>query len=136
MLSLANMMETKRIFKQSCFPINIILFWLLCWLCRGESLDNLDMTANRSSWRSSWTPGTTSSIPDYSRPYSSLSGSSSIQSGRPGAATLPSYQSMGSQRPTLPQSISTTSTNSENQPSSQNRYFVYIVLKVRCSETL
>ncbi|KAI5621156.1 LIM domain only protein 7, partial [Silurus asotus] len=83
---------------------------------RGESLDNLDIKTSRPSWRSSWTPASTSSISDYSRPYS---GSSSIQSGRPGAATLPPYQS---HRPSLPQSTSTTSTNSENQPSSQNRY--------------
>ncbi|MCJ8732581.1 hypothetical protein PDJAM_G00212950 [Pangasius djambal] len=89
---------------------------------RGESLDNLDMTTNRPSWRSSWTPlDTTSSIPDYSRPYSSLSGSSSIQSGLPGSATLPSYQSLSSHRPSLPQSTSTTSTNPESQSSSQNR---------------
>ncbi|XP_053482906.1 LIM domain only protein 7 isoform X6 [Ictalurus furcatus] len=87
---------------------------------RGESLDNLDMTTNRPSWRSSWTPGTTSSIPDYSRPYSSLT-DSSIQSGRPGAATVPSYQSLSSHRPTLPKSTSSTCTNPENQPSSQNR---------------
>ncbi|XP_046701499.1 LIM domain only protein 7 isoform X3 [Silurus meridionalis] len=82
---------------------------------RGESLDNLDIKTSRPSWRSSWTPASTSSISDYSRPYS---GSSSIQSERPGAATLPSYQS---HRPSLPQSTSTTSTYSENQPSSQNR---------------
>ncbi|XP_017325425.2 LIM domain only protein 7 isoform X5 [Ictalurus punctatus] len=87
---------------------------------RGESLDNLDMTTNRPSWRSSWTPGTTSSIPDYSRPYSSLT-DSSIQSGRPGAATVPSYQSLSSHRPSLPNSTSSTRTNPENQPSSQNR---------------
>ncbi|XP_053352602.1 LIM domain only protein 7 isoform X2 [Clarias gariepinus] len=85
---------------------------------RGESLDNLDMTTNRTSWRSSWTPGTTSSIPDYSRPYSSYSSSSSIQSGRPDAATLPSFQSLNSQRPSFSQS---TATNPENQSSSRNR---------------
>ncbi|KAL0184162.1 hypothetical protein M9458_019858, partial [Cirrhinus mrigala] len=51
---------------------------------RGESLDNLDMP--RSSWRSSWsTSNSTLSIPDYSRPHSSLSGSSSYQGGRPGS---------------------------------------------------
>uniref|UniRef100_A0A673HUC0 LIM domain only protein 7-like n=1 Tax=Sinocyclocheilus rhinocerous TaxID=307959 RepID=A0A673HUC0_9TELE len=56
---------------------------------RGESLDNLDMP--RSSWSSSWsTSNSTSSIPDYSRPHSSLSGSLSHQSGRPGSATLQS----------------------------------------------
>uniref|UniRef100_A0A9J7XU23 LIM domain 7a n=1 Tax=Cyprinus carpio carpio TaxID=630221 RepID=A0A9J7XU23_CYPCA len=59
---------------------------------RGESLDNLDMP--HSSWRSSWsTSNSTSSIPDYSRPHSSLSGSSSYQSGRPGSATLQSVSS-------------------------------------------
>ncbi|KAG7331138.1 hypothetical protein KOW79_005107 [Hemibagrus wyckioides] len=66
---------------------------------RGESLDNLDMTKNHQSWRSSWTPGTSSSIPDYSRPYSSLS----------------------SNRPLLPQSTSTTPTQPDNQLSSRNR---------------
>uniref|UniRef100_A0A673I3D8 LIM domain only protein 7-like n=1 Tax=Sinocyclocheilus rhinocerous TaxID=307959 RepID=A0A673I3D8_9TELE len=56
---------------------------------RGESLDNLDMP--RSSWRSSWsTSNSTVSIPDYSRPHSSLSGSSSYQSGRPESANLQS----------------------------------------------
>ncbi|XP_060732427.1 LIM domain only protein 7 isoform X6 [Tachysurus vachellii] len=68
-------------------------------LRRGESLDNLDVTKNHQSWRSSWTPETTSSIPDYSRPYSSLSSS----------------------RPLLPQSTSSASTKTENQPSSRNR---------------
>uniref|UniRef100_A0A671PH81 LIM domain only protein 7-like n=1 Tax=Sinocyclocheilus anshuiensis TaxID=1608454 RepID=A0A671PH81_9TELE len=64
---------------------------------RGESLDNLDMP--RSSWSSSWsTSNSTSSIPDYSRPHSSLSGSLSHQSGRPGSATLQSSQSMSSLR--------------------------------------
>uniref|UniRef100_A0A671KHE8 LIM domain only protein 7-like n=1 Tax=Sinocyclocheilus anshuiensis TaxID=1608454 RepID=A0A671KHE8_9TELE len=64
---------------------------------RGESLDNLDMP--RSSWRSSWsTSNSTSSIPDYSRPHSSLSGSSSYQSGRPESANLQSSQSMSSLR--------------------------------------
>lgn len=114
-----------RFCETPIFLINVFFVWLLCWLRRGESLDNLDMTANRSSWRSSWTPGTTSSIPDYSRPYSSITGSSTIQSGRPGATTLSSYQSLSSNKPSLPQSTSTTFTNSENQPSSRNRYFVY-----------
>ncbi|XP_029937556.1 LIM domain only protein 7-like [Myripristis murdjan] len=67
---------------------------------RGESLDNLD--APRNSWRSSWTPGSTSSIPNYTRPHSALSGSSSFYGGgpaaRPGSATLPSSYSMGSLR--------------------------------------
>uniref|UniRef100_A0A673I6X6 LIM domain only protein 7-like n=1 Tax=Sinocyclocheilus rhinocerous TaxID=307959 RepID=A0A673I6X6_9TELE len=64
---------------------------------RGESLDNLDMP--RSSWRSSWsTSNSTVSIPDYSRPHSSLSGSSSYQSGRPESANLQSSQSMSSLR--------------------------------------
>ncbi|XP_047670590.1 LIM domain only protein 7 isoform X1 [Tachysurus fulvidraco] len=66
---------------------------------RGESLDNLDVTKNHQSWRSSWTPETNSSIPDYSRPYTSLSSS----------------------RPFLPQSTSSASTKTENQPSSRNR---------------
>ncbi|XP_045062455.1 LIM domain only protein 7 isoform X3 [Coregonus clupeaformis] len=86
---------------------------------RGESLDNLD-TAPHSSWRSSWTPGSTSSIPNYSRPHSALSGlntTSSYSGGgygsggygsggysgggagsRPGSATLPSSLSMSSLR--------------------------------------
>ncbi|KAM3862302.1 LIM domain only protein 7 [Diretmus argenteus] len=67
---------------------------------RGESLDNLDIP--RNSWRSSWTPGTTSSIPNYSRPHSALSGSTSFYGGgvgaRPSSATLPSSYSMGSLR--------------------------------------
>lgn len=104
----------------------LTVIWLLYWLDRGESLDNLDMMTNRPSWRSSWTPGTTSSIPDYSRPYSSLT-DSSIQSGRPGAATVPSYQSLSSHRPSLPKSTSSTRTNPENQPSSQSRYFVKVL---------
>ncbi|XP_030198755.1 LIM domain only protein 7 isoform X10 [Gadus morhua] len=41
---------------------------------RGESLDNLD--APRSAWRSSWTPGSTSSIPSSTRPQSAIYGSS------------------------------------------------------------
>ncbi|XP_066542360.1 LIM domain only protein 7 [Hoplias malabaricus] len=89
---------------------------------RGESLDNLD--TNRSSWRSSWAPGSTSSIPDYSRPHSALSGSSSYRSGHPGSATLPASQSLSSIR----QSWSTFSTPAqalhtkpEPQQSSQNR---------------
>nr|XP_046218572.1 LIM domain only protein 7-like isoform X4 [Oncorhynchus gorbuscha] len=80
---------------------------------RGESLDNLD-TAPRSSWRSSWTPGSTSSIPNYSRPHFALSGlkTTSSYSGVayggggygsgvgscPGLATLPSSLSMSSLR--------------------------------------
>ncbi|XP_070999387.1 LIM domain only protein 7-like isoform X12 [Oncorhynchus clarkii lewisi] len=80
---------------------------------RGESLDNLD-TAPRSSWRSSWTPGSPSSIPNYSRPHLALSGlkTTSSYSGvayggggygsgvgsRPGLATLPSSLSMSSLR--------------------------------------
>ncbi|XP_055726893.1 LIM domain only protein 7-like isoform X2 [Salvelinus fontinalis] len=80
-------------------------------ISRGESLDNLD-TAHSSSWHSSWS---TSSIPNYSRPYSELSGlnttsfygdggysgggySGSRVGGRPGSATLPSSLSMSSLR--------------------------------------
>ncbi|XP_071196355.1 LIM domain only protein 7 isoform X7 [Salvelinus alpinus] len=80
-------------------------------ISRGESLDNLD-TAHSSSWRSSWS---TSSIPNYSRPHSELSGlnitssygdggyggggySGSGVGGRPGSATLPSSLSMSSLR--------------------------------------
>ncbi|XP_030643154.1 LIM domain only protein 7 [Chanos chanos] len=66
-------------------------------LRRGESLDNLDSTRH-SSWRSSWTPGSTSSIPDYSRPHSALSSSTSYRGSRPGSATLPASQSMSSLR--------------------------------------
>ncbi|XP_034142699.1 LIM domain only protein 7 isoform X12 [Esox lucius] len=70
---------------------------------RGESLDNLD-TVPCSSWHSSWTPGSTSSIPNYSRPHSTVSGlnPTSFDGGysdngvrsRPGSATLPSFLSM------------------------------------------
>ncbi|TRY82298.1 hypothetical protein DNTS_009391 [Danionella cerebrum] len=69
---------------------------------RGESLDNLDIP--RSSWRSSWsTSSSTSTIPDYSRPHSALSGSSSYYSGRPGSVSLLASQSMSSlKQPTAP----------------------------------
>ncbi|XP_039511284.1 LIM domain only protein 7 isoform X11 [Pimephales promelas] len=78
---------------------------------RGESLDNLDMP--RSSWRSSWsTSNSTSSIPDYSRPHSALSGSSSYHSGRPGSANLEASQSMSS----LKQSWSSSTTTPEPEP--------------------
>ncbi|XP_051760834.1 LIM domain only protein 7 isoform X10 [Ctenopharyngodon idella] len=78
---------------------------------RGESLDNLDMP--RSSWRSSWSASnSTSLIPDYSRPHSALSGSSSYYSGRPGSATLPASQSMSS----LKQSWSPSPTTPEPEP--------------------
>ncbi|KAK7168952.1 hypothetical protein R3I93_005066 [Phoxinus phoxinus] len=81
---------------------------------RGESLDNLDMP--RSSWRSSWsTSNSTSSIPDYSRPHSALSGSSSYHSGRPGSATLEASQSMSSLR----QSWSPSATTPEQEPESR-----------------
>ncbi|XP_053184624.1 LIM domain only protein 7-like isoform X1 [Scomber japonicus] len=67
---------------------------------RGESLDNLDASSN--SWRSSWTPRSNSHIPNYTRPQSALSGSTSSFGGglgaRPGSSTLPSSYSMGSLR--------------------------------------
>ncbi|XP_062313549.1 LIM domain only protein 7 isoform X3 [Osmerus eperlanus] len=67
---------------------------------RGDSLDNLD--APRSSWRSSWTPGSTSSIPNYSRPHSAMSASGGGAGAggwaRPGSATFPSSYSMSSLR--------------------------------------
>ncbi|XP_078118427.1 LIM domain only protein 7-like isoform X7 [Sander vitreus] len=68
---------------------------------RGESLDNLDASYN--SWRSSWTPRSNSHIPNYTRPHSALSGSTSFYGGglgaqRPGSSTLPSSSSMGSLR--------------------------------------
>uniref|UniRef100_A0A4W5K6F8 Uncharacterized protein n=1 Tax=Hucho hucho TaxID=62062 RepID=A0A4W5K6F8_9TELE len=78
-------------------------------ISRGESLDNLD-TEPRSSWRSSWS---TSSIPNYSGPYSALSSLNTTSSygdggygsggysgvgGRPSSATLPSSLSMSSLR--------------------------------------
>ncbi|XP_042350885.1 LIM domain only protein 7 isoform X3 [Plectropomus leopardus] len=64
---------------------------------RGESLDNLDASYN--SWRSSWTPRSNSHIPNYSRPHSALSGSSSFYGGgRSGSSTLPSSYSMSSLR--------------------------------------
>lgn len=71
------------------------------WLCRGESLDNLDTSYN--SWRSSWTPRSNSYVQNFARPHSALSGSVSLNSGgsvapRPGSSTLPSSYSMGSIR--------------------------------------
>ncbi|CAJ1079745.1 LIM domain only protein 7-like [Xyrichtys novacula] len=68
---------------------------------RGESLDNLDSSYN--SWRSSWTPRSSSSIPNYTRPNSALSGSTNFNQGwsgaqRPLSSTLPSSYSMGSLR--------------------------------------
>ncbi|XP_029486421.2 LIM domain only protein 7-like isoform X5 [Oncorhynchus nerka] len=116
---------------------------------RGESLDNLD-TAPRSSWRSSWTPGSTSSIPNYSRPHLALSGlkTTSSYSGvayggggygsgvgsRPGLATLPSSLSMSSLREARGCNLSSWSLRSpspsptpslgpepESRPSSQQR---------------
>ncbi|KAK1902901.1 LIM domain only protein 7, partial [Dissostichus eleginoides] len=78
---------------------------------RGESLDNLDTSYN--SWRSSWTPRSTSHIPNYSAPYS---GGPSLYGGglgaqRPVSSTLPSSYSMGSLRggagpPSSPWSVS------------------------------
>lgn len=65
---------------------------------RGESLDNLD--APRSSWRSSWAPSSTS-VPDYSRPYSAFSNSSTYNSGRPGSVALHNSQSMNSLRQSI-----------------------------------
>lgn len=91
--------------------------WRAHFAFRGESLDNLDMP--RSSLSSSWsTSNSTSSIPDYSRPHSSLSGSSSYQSGRPGSATLPSSQSMSSLR----QSWSPSAATPEPRAPPRNRY--------------
>eukprot|EP00064_Thunnus_orientalis_P017424 superscaffoldBa00003696_g17506 len=70
------------------------------YMRRGESLDNLDTSYN--SWRSSWTPRSNSQIPNYSRPHSALSGSTSFygggSGGRPSSAILPSSYSMGSLR--------------------------------------
>ncbi|XP_030011481.1 LIM domain only protein 7-like isoform X1 [Sphaeramia orbicularis] len=67
---------------------------------RGESLDNLDSSYN--SWRSSWTPRSSSYCQNYSRPHSALSGSTSFHGGWSGArhssSTLPSSSSMGSLR--------------------------------------
>uniref|UniRef100_A0A673CT05 LIM domain 7a n=1 Tax=Sphaeramia orbicularis TaxID=375764 RepID=A0A673CT05_9TELE len=67
---------------------------------RGESLDNLDSSYN--SWRSSWTPRSSSYSQNYSRPHSALSGSTSFHGGWSGArhssSTLPSSSSMGSLR--------------------------------------
>ncbi|KAM9851351.1 LIM domain only protein 7 isoform 2-T2 [Aulostomus maculatus] len=67
---------------------------------RGESLDNLDASSN--SWRSSWTPRSNNHIPDYPRPHSALSGSTSFYGGgsgaRSGSSTLPSSYSTGSLR--------------------------------------
>ncbi|KAM7407117.1 hypothetical protein PAMA_003038 [Pampus argenteus] len=66
---------------------------------RGESLDNLDTSYN--SGRLSWTPRSSSYVPNYSRPHSALSGSASFYGGRSEAqpsSTLPSSYSMGSLR--------------------------------------
>ncbi|KAM8855711.1 LIM domain only protein 7-like isoform 5-T5 [Spinachia spinachia] len=65
---------------------------------RGESLDNLDGSYN--SWRSSWTPRSTSQAQSYARPNSALSGSTWGVTGaqRPGSSTLPYSYSMGSLR--------------------------------------
>ncbi|XP_071063211.1 LIM domain only protein 7 isoform X2 [Pseudochaenichthys georgianus] len=65
---------------------------------KGESLDNLDTSYN--SWRSSWTPRSTSQIPNYSAPNS---GGPSLYGGglggqRPVSSTLPSSYSTGSLR--------------------------------------
>ncbi|XP_073768006.1 LIM domain only protein 7 isoform X44 [Danio rerio] len=83
---------------------------------RGESLDNLDEP--RSSWRSSWsTSNSTSSIPDYSRPHSALSGSTLQPAGRPGSATMQASQSMSSLR----QSTSTPANPPEPRAPQRNR---------------
>lgn len=74
-------------------PANLL--W--SWLCRGESLDNLD-TSSRASWRSSWTPRSNSYIPNYNQPPHAFSGSA-VNYGGGGS---------GLQRPsTLPSSLST-----------------------------
>lgn len=80
---------------------NLLTWCCVGWLCRGESLDNLDASSN--SWRSSWTPRSNSYVQNYARPHSALSGSSSFYGGgsgaqRPGSVTLPSSYSMGSLR--------------------------------------
>ncbi|XP_065148776.2 LIM domain only protein 7 isoform X4 [Paramisgurnus dabryanus] len=77
---------------------------------RGESLDNLDVP--RSSWRSSWAPSSTSSVPDYSRPYSAFSNSSTYNSGRPGSVALHTSQPVNSLRQSISQ---------ESQAPSRNR---------------
>ncbi|XP_071212217.1 LIM domain only protein 7-like isoform X2 [Salvelinus alpinus] len=116
---------------------------------RGESLDNLD-TEPRSSWRSSWTPGSTSSIPNYSQPPLALSGLKTTSSyggvayggggysggvgSRPGLATLPSSLSMSSLREAggcnlsswslrspLPSPTPSLGPEPESRPSSQQR---------------
>ncbi|XP_053732466.1 LIM domain only protein 7-like isoform X3 [Synchiropus splendidus] len=67
---------------------------------RGESLDHLETSYN--SWRSSWTPRSNSQIPNYARPHSALSGSTSHYGGgsgaRQGSPTLTSSYSLGSLR--------------------------------------
>lgn len=70
----------------------------LGWLCRGESLDNLDAY---NSARSSWTHN--SYIQNYNRPHSALSGSTAFYGGgsrvqRPSSSFIPSSHSMGSLR--------------------------------------
>ncbi|XP_029967530.1 LIM domain only protein 7-like isoform X2 [Salarias fasciatus] len=66
---------------------------------RGESLDHLE----KSSWRSSWTPRSSSYAQSQPRPHSALSGSTSSYSGltglqRPASAALHSSYSLGSLR--------------------------------------
>ncbi|KAJ8012567.1 hypothetical protein DPEC_G00044200 [Dallia pectoralis] len=94
---------------------------------RGESLDNLDANP-RSSWRSSWTPGSTSSISTYSMP-SNISGlnTTSFSGGagysdngvgsRPGSATLPSSHSMSSLKGNGGSNPSSWSQHSSSSPS-------------------
>ncbi|XP_035390438.1 LIM domain only protein 7 isoform X2 [Electrophorus electricus] len=87
---------------------------------RGESLDNLD--TSRPSMRMSWAPGSTSSIPDYSKPHLAVSGST-YRGGLPGSATLPASQSLSSLRQawSQPQHAPNTSTEPGRQTPPQNR---------------
>ncbi|XP_076841530.1 LIM domain only protein 7 isoform X8 [Brachyhypopomus gauderio] len=87
---------------------------------RGESLDNLD--TNRPAWRMSWAPGSTSSIPDYSKPHSAVS-SSAYRGGRPGSATLPASQSLNSLKQTWshPHQTPNSSREPEHHTPSKNR---------------
>nr|XP_046193630.1 LIM domain only protein 7-like isoform X2 [Oncorhynchus gorbuscha] len=61
---------------------------------KGKSLDNLDIC---SSWRSSWTPESTSSILNYSWPHSALNSYIGRVGGHSGSATMSSL-SMSSLR--------------------------------------
>ncbi|XP_071256290.1 LIM domain only protein 7-like [Salvelinus alpinus] len=96
---------------------------------KGKSLDNLDIC---SSWRSSWTPESTSSILNYSWPHSALNTYIGGVGGYSGSATMSSLsmsslrgagvgsnQSSWSQRSPSPSSSPSPGTNSQSLLSGQ-----------------